>query len=455
MSKNTETLARYVLELSFDDIPTEVVDAAKLFTLEAVGHMLSGLGEPVGQLVAGHVRSMGCAEQATVVGAGFRTAVAEAAYVNGTLAHTDELEAYGTLPGTGLVPPIAAGLAVGEWLGTVTGRDYLTALVAGIELQGRLGAAALGAPDRGFMGFSLVGTGGAVATAGRLLGLDVLGLCNGLGAALPLSGGSLRGCGYMAHVHEAGVPARIGVASAQLAHDGFTACPDILDGEHSWGDQYASGGRGYHPEALLDGLGESFFLQRSGAAPKKYGACGLTHLAIEGLIDLMVDHSLAPTDIESVDLVVPHFADRVAPFQEPTTGEQAKFSIRQAAAGLLVDGVPELPYVEAFTDAAAHDRRYAAARERVTVRTDPASSDVRSFTDQVVTVVLRDGSTRERTVNPLKVRGREENPLTVAERLDMFRRSAGRRLEGGAVERVVDVVMGWEDGTVADLPAVL
>ncbi|MGH8999744.1 MAG: MmgE/PrpD family protein [Acidimicrobiia bacterium] len=437
------TISDFVVGLTFADIPEEVAASAKLHTVECLGHMLAGLRQPVGQLVTSYVKGLGARPQATVYGAGFMSTVAEAAYANGTLAHSDELEAYGTVAGTGLIPPIAAGLAVAEWL-EKPGSDYVTAVVAGVEVQGRLGMAAPGAPDRGFMGFSLVGPAGAAVAAGKLGGLDSTGIRNALGTALPLSGGSLRGCGYMSHVHEAGVPARTGVWAAELASRGFTGCPDYLDGPHSWGEQFAAGGRGYHPERITADLGAPFFLASPGAAPKRYGSCGLTHQSVEGLVDLMTDHGISPDDIAGVELVLPPFATRVASFEEPETGEQAKFSIRQAVAGVLVEGVPRLPYLSAFTDEAARDRRYADARRRITLIPDERAADVRGFDSQTVTVVLRDGRRLSRTVEGATVRGRDARPLTTDERLDLFRSTVDGTLDASTAEAVIEAVMQCE-----------
>jgi 2-methylcitrate dehydratase PrpD len=451
----TETITDFVVDLGYSDIPDPVRESARIFTLEAIGHMLSGLRQPVGKIVAEYARSIGGAEQSVVVGAGFRTGAAEAAYVNGTLAHADELEAYGPLPGTGLVPPIAAGLAVGEWVRGTRFDAYVAAMVAGVEMQGRLGAAALGAPDRGFMGFSLVGPAGAGVAAGRLLGLSKEQMRNCLGAALPLAGGSLRGCGYMTHVHEAGVPARVGVSSAVLAAHGFTACPDYLDGEHSWGEQFATGGRGYHPEKITENLGAPFFLAVPGSAPKRYGTCGLTHLAIEGLMDIITEHGLDHWEIASVDLLVPPFASRVAAFEEPVTADQAKFSIRQGVAGILLEGIPELPYTWAFSDEASREPRFVAARERVRLIVDDTVANVRGFSSQTVTAILADGRRITKVVEGASIRGREAAPCPLDERLDMFRNVVRGVLDDDRAERVIDLVMIGESAPVSELAALI
>ena len=62
-----------------------------------------------------------------------------------------------------------------------------------------------------------------------------------------------------------------GVWAAVLASQGFTGCPDYLDGAHSWGEQFAAGGRGWHPERITAGLGSSaFFAEVKQAAQSAY-----------------------------------------------------------------------------------------------------------------------------------------------------------------------------------------
>jgi 2-methylcitrate dehydratase PrpD len=443
---NTRVLAEYVAGLRYEDLPGDAVELLKIFTLECIGHMVLAHAQPVSQLLVGYARQLDAAPQASIIGGGFKTSVAEAAYVNGSLAHADELESYGTIPGTGLIPPIVAGLAAGEFTNS-SGKDFIAAVIAGIEMQGRLGMAGIGACDRGFMGISLVGPGGAVVAAGKLFGLDVDGLRNAMGTALPLGNGSTRGCGSMAHVHEAGIPARTGVFAAQVATSGFTGCTDYLDGNYSWGVQFAgeTGSRPYDEAKLTEGLGERLFLQLAGVAPKQYGSCGLTHQTIHGTIAIMRENGIGPDDIESIELRVPPWADRIAPYREPTNGEQAKFSIRQGVAGLLVGGIPELPYTHAFDDKAARDPRYVDARKRVDVVTLEGES-VRGFADQTVTATLKDGRVITKVVPSL-----EAETHTIDQRIAMFKNTA--KSLGERADRLVDVVMNLDDHSVADITA--
>jgi 2-methylcitrate dehydratase PrpD len=443
---NTRTLAEYLVGLRYEDLPGHAVDLLKIFTLECLGHMVLAQAQPVSQLLVGYARQLGAAPQACIIGSDVKTSVAEAAYVNGSLAHADELESYGTLPGTGLIPPIVAGLAAAEFNGR-SGKDFISAVVAGIEMQGRLGTAGIGACDRGFMGISLVGPGGAVVAAGRLFGLDVEQMLNAMGTALPLGNGSTRGCGSMAHVHEAGVPARTGVFAAQVAASGFTACTDYLDGNYSWGVQFAgeTGARPYSEEKLTAGLGEGLFLELAGVAPKQYGSCGLTHQTIHGTIEIMREAGIGPDDIATIELQVPPWADRIAPYREPVSGEQAKFSIRHGVAGLLVGGIPELPYTHAFDDGAARDSRYVEARKRVSVTVLEGES-VRGFADQTVIATLVDGRVITKVVPSL-----EAAQHTVDERIAMFKNTA--HVLKDKADQLIDVVMNLEKYSIADVTA--
>jgi 2-methylcitrate dehydratase PrpD len=447
----TRALAEFLVGLTFEELPADVIEATKVYALECIGHMLLAQQQSVSKLVVDYLRTVGAAPQAIVVGAGMRSSVAEAAYANGTFAHADELESHGTLPGTGLVPPITAALTVGDWLATTTGPELLAAVVAGVEMQGRLGTAGIGACDRGFMGISLVGPAGAAVAAGRLLHLDVDQMLNCLGIALPLGNGSLRGCGYMTHVHEAGVPTRTGVFAAQLASTGFTGCPDLLEGLHSWGDQYVGySSRPYRPEVLASDLGRSYFLQTSDVAPKQYGSCGLTHQTMEGTVDLILEHGLNPSDIESAELVVPTWADRVASHRDPENGEQAKFSIRQGVAALLVDGVPELPYTRPFSDDTFGDPRYVQARARVKITIDDSGANQRSFARQKVILTLKGGRQVSKEVEGRLVRGHVDNPFSIEDRLDMVRRTTAG-IGPDKTERLVDIVMDLEHHRVSEI----
>ena len=204
----------------------------------------------------------------------------------------------------------------------------------------------------------------------------------------------------------------------------------------------------------MDRLGGTCFLEDSDVSAKMYGASGVVHQAMEGVIRIMKQQDLTAADIDSVLLVVPPFAERIASFHDPETGEQAKFSLEQAVAGLLVDGVPEYPYIAPFTDAGIRDPRYTEARNRVSVRINESMPNQRGFQAQVVTVILTDGTSHETEVGRLEVAGRSANPLSVEERVAAFRRTAAS-LAPAQVDRLIDIVMNFEDHQVPEIAETL
>ena len=98
----TETLVRFVMDKSFDDLPGDVVPATRNLVLDCLGAMVFGYREEASQKVIHYVKAVGGVPEAGVVAAGFRTSLENAAYANGTLTHSAELEAVGIF---GIDPP--------------------------------------------------------------------------------------------------------------------------------------------------------------------------------------------------------------------------------------------------------------------------------------------------------------------------------------------------------------
>ena len=78
--------------------------------------------------------------------------------------------------------------------------------------------------------------------------------------------------------------------------------------------------------------------------------------------------------------------------------------------------IPDLPYTHAFTDDAARDPRYVAARERVTANVIEGGSNVRGFADQTVVATLTDGRVITKVVPTL-----EAASYPVEQRIAIFR----------------------------------
>ena len=172
-------------------IPSRIIDvvgiAVRASTLET------------SRAVIGFAVDQGSAAQATAIGAGQAISAAEAAFVNGVLAHSldyDDTHLPSILhPSASVVP---AALAVAEWQ-SVSGAALLDAVAVGLETTVRLGMGGYDPQarqsvyfERGQHATSICGAVGSAAAAGRLLGLGSDGITHAMGIACSMASGIIE-----------------------------------------------------------------------------------------------------------------------------------------------------------------------------------------------------------------------------------------------------------------------
>ena len=137
-----------------------------------------------------------------LLGLGARLGTVPAALVNGASMHVMDFEPM-WLPAThALSPALAPALALGQALGS-SGLKILTAMVLGIEIQGRLrqAAGALESHQLQFHPPGFVGPIGAAVAAGVLLDFDASRFANAIGIAGSRCGGLFTNLGTMKRRH--------------------------------------------------------------------------------------------------------------------------------------------------------------------------------------------------------------------------------------------------------------
>ena len=149
--------------------------------------------------VIGFARDQGSASQATAIGSEHPMSAAEAAFVNGVLAHSldyDDTHLPSILhPSASVVP---ASLAVAEWR-PVPGAALLDAVAVGLEIAVRLGMGGYDQQarqsvyfERGQHATSICGAVGSAAAAARLLGLGSDGISHAMGIACSMASGIIE-----------------------------------------------------------------------------------------------------------------------------------------------------------------------------------------------------------------------------------------------------------------------
>ena len=182
----TARLAEFAADLSYDTLPEDVVERARMFVLDGAAVMVGAAAfarENDDHMLRNYLELVAPSQgPSTVIGHGMRTSPILAAFANGALMevldYSDSNLEHLTHNGTPVLP---AALAVAEQVGASWGQ-VATALIAGYEVHTRLLAAVQpGHWYRGFQSPGTFGTSGAAMAAGRLLGLGADGLAEALG----------------------------------------------------------------------------------------------------------------------------------------------------------------------------------------------------------------------------------------------------------------------------------
>jgi len=220
------------------------------------------------------------------------------------------------------VPPLAAGLALGERLG-VSGRELLEAFLVGFEVECKIAEAIDPSHyKKGFHTSGTIGTFGATVSAARLLRLDRTATAHALGIASSFSAGIRVNFGTMTKPLHVGRAASNGVTAAELAARGFTAGSDALDGP--WGYFQIFGG-GFDPDRIVGTLGNPYSILDPGVSIKPYPCGCLGHPSMDAMLKLVVDHDITPEQVRRIRLRAGSNILNPLRYRKATTELEAKF----------------------------------------------------------------------------------------------------------------------------------
>lgn len=408
--------------------------------------------DPVSRVAA----SWGGAEQASQFGRPGRLPAAQAALVNGTLAHAldfDDTHLPSVLhPSAAVVP---AALAAGEAVGC-DGATFLAAVAVGDEIACRAGMAGydqrLGNSiyfERGQHATAICGALGAAAAAAIVAGLDEEQIGHAISIATSMGSGVLeanRTGGTVKRAH-CGWAAHAGVAAAELAAAGLTGAPTALEGR--FGFLYAFCGEDARPEELTDELGERWEIDRLYIKP--YPANHFTHAGIDAALALR-DRGVRLGDVADVELGVaaPVLRTIAQPPElkaAPPSGYAARFSAPFTFAAALAGGGGLGLFLDDFSDTAARDPELLAVAAKVRCVADPRCDAI--FPNEFPAIArVRTVAGGEHVVEVLENRGGPKRPLSDAELGVKFRACAQRTLDDETLkqlERVLDTLPACRD----------
>jgi 2-methylcitrate dehydratase len=366
-----EDIARWVVELRYEQLPPDVIARAKRVLLDTLGCALGAIGaEPV-RAAQRVVALQGGSPQATILGLGRKASCDQAAFLNGMALRYFDYNDYVALgrPNHASIN-VAPALAVAEMQG-LSGKALLLGLVAGYEVEVRLRDAIATKRREGWDDTSIEAQYASAATAGKLMQLDEVKMAN----ALAIAGSNantlaeVRRGAELTPAKGAAEPmaARNGVFAALLARAGLTYPLTIFEGEHGFAKMVS----GSLDEAILRKRSGDFQILKS--CIKLWPCVGTAQAPIAAALEI---HKRQPRagEISTITVALSDFAYRqqAAYPEEISTREHADHSIPYTVARALLDGDVS---VTDFEEERFKDPRALALKRKLALRPEASLSN--------------------------------------------------------------------------------
>jgi len=335
----------------------------------------------------------------SVWGTALKLSAPHAALVNGSQVQgfeLDDVHKVGVLhTGCLVVPPL---IALAETRPGMSGREFLTAAIAGYEIGPRVGICM--GPEhiaQGWHSGATVGVYASAAAAARAMKLDADKTVHALGIAGTQSCGLMAAqFGSMVKRMHAGRAAQSGLYAAELADAGFTGILNVFESEYGgFCTTLSRSTDRFKLAELTAGFGSVW--QTMNVAPKFYSCVGSNHSTLDAIRELQAAHPLGAQDVEKIvvhgsQVTVEH----VGWTYVPQGFTAAQLNLSYCVATLLLDGEV---FVDQFTEAKLTDPARLALAAKVSVLHDPAiTARGPKFRQMVrVQILLKDGTQLERT----------------------------------------------------------
>jgi aconitate decarboxylase len=441
---HTRAIAAFVSALGYEAIPAEVRERIKLLILDSLGCAIYGANLEWCRILQTTLAALDITRTTSIWGTAASLSSPHAALVNGTQVQgfeLDDVHRHGVLHVGAVTLP--ALIAVAESHAALTGRDFLTAAVAGYEIGPRVGKC-MGAQHigQGWHSGATVGVYSAAAGAARGLRLSAEQTVHALGIAGTQSAGLMAAqYGAMVKRMHAGRASQSGLYAALLASRGFTGIADVFEAPYGgFCTTFSRSQDRFDLNELSAGLGERF--ETMGIALKFYSCVGSNHTTLDAIRDIARRRPFAPGDVERI---VVHGSqvtvDHVGWPYRPEGLTAAQLNLPFCVATLLLEGDV---FVDQFRPEAVDDAARIALSRKVEVVHDPAITALGAgFRHKVrLEVHFRDGTVATETREA--PRGSEQSFASEAEIVEKFRKLTRAVMAAPQQDALIDAVLGLE-----------
>ncbi|XP_014562338.1 hypothetical protein COCVIDRAFT_84321 [Bipolaris victoriae FI3] len=430
----TKTIASWALALQFAHIPDPVLDISVKSIYNWAGCAIGGYSQPAAgvafEAVTPFLSSQG---NSTILATDTLVDAQTAALINGIASHADDYDdTHRDNPIHPSGPVLSALLAAAEWKAPVSGKDFVTAFIAGVEAECKIGVSVF--PEHYNVGWhitSTVGSVGAAVAVGKILGLELTQLQQAISIASVQVTGMHESFGTDTKPFHVGRAAQNGLMAAVLAEKGFSGSLRSLEAPRGWSHVISTR---ENLTAEVNTLGQRWELLLNTFKP--FPCDRIIHPAIDGWIQLREQALKQGLNLGEITNVTARTAPRVLFLTDnktPTTGLAGKFSVYHAAAVALLSG--EATPTQ-FTDEMVQNRTVIALREKVAVTSDEAVEEHEAY----VTVEFSGGKKIDLHVE--HGLGSYENPLSVEFLRTKFLEQVAKRIGDARAEKAYTAFLG-------------
>ncbi len=440
----TRGVAQFVAGLTFDAIPSEVITRIKLLMLDSLGCALYGADLEWSRMLQTTLTRVDTSRTCNVWGTALKLSAPHAALINGTQVQgfeLDDVHRAGVLHVGAVVLPSL--IPITEMNPGLSGKDFLTAAVAGYETGPRVGLCMR--PDhiaQGWHSGATLGVFSAAASAARALKLDVDKTVHALGIAGTQASGLMAAqYGAMVKRMHAGRASQSGLYGALLAQSGFTGIVNVFESEYGgFCTTFSRSQDRFDLPELTAGFGSVW--QTLAIALKFYSCVGSNHTTLDAIREMQSEKPFGAKDVKKIaihgsQVTMDHTGWKYVP-QGLTA---AQLNLSYCIATWLLEGDC---FVDQFTEAMVADPARIKLAEIVEVHHDDAITRLGAkFRHKVrVVVFLNDGTRMERTIE--SARGSEHKFASESDIVAKFERLAVKALPKTQVEQLRDAMLGLD-----------
>jgi 2-methylcitrate dehydratase PrpD len=445
MDDISHKIGEYISMVRFEDLSPAALASARKSTLDTMGAMLAGSGAPGIDTIVSLAKNWGGAQEAHLVGFGDKLPAPLAVWCNASMGRALEIDdCLDFLPVHPSVSIVPALLALAELKGSLSGRDFLTALAVGQDLIIRMGLAVRQTyiqSGRHNM-FRIFGPAAALSRA-MDMGPDKAQNTLGIAFSFAIGDGQCFLDGALTVMLQEGVVAHGAFLSALLSANNFTGAPNFLLGDFGYLKAFEPNP---HLEYLNQGLGKEFLGERITIKP--FSSCRGTHAAIDLALNFRSEMNFNVRSIRRITFrTSPEIFRLLAAPQEvkimPESALAAQYSIQFTVAAALIRGdffLKELE-PESFKDKEILD-----LAQRVYVEPDPSLRTDLAVGRTVMEIELEGNSIRKHELE--MALGSPSRPMKYDQCVEKFMKCADYSacsIDKAHLEQLIYLVSQLED----------